>query len=140
MQFIVNMLYGALQRQQQRPEDERVRVALKVDEAHLIMNESFANALATLRSAGLEVVAAWQYGEQIEDPKIRAGMLSLLRQRGVFSLGEASDAREFADVAMDLYTDAIRADRETRANVRFAPDTLFNLPNHHAVCSWLSGG
>jgi hypothetical protein len=77
-------------------------VALKVDEAHLILNESFANAVATLRSAGLEVVAAWQYGEQIQDQKIRGGMLSLLRQRCVFSVGEASDARELADVAMDL--------------------------------------
>jgi hypothetical protein len=34
-------------------------VALKVDEAHLILNESFASAMATLRAAGLEVVAAW---------------------------------------------------------------------------------
>src|SRR5215211_6426 len=140
MQFILALVYGALQRQQQLPEGERARVALKVDEAHLILNESFANALATLRSAGLEVVAAWQYGEQIQDRKIRGGMLSLLRQRSIFSLGEADDARELADVAMDLYTDVIRADRETRANVRFGPDTLFNLPNHHAVCSWLSGG
>ena len=63
-------------------------MALKVDEAHLILNESFADALATLRSAGLEVVAAWQYGEQIQDPKVRAGMMSLLRQRCMFSMGE----------------------------------------------------
>ena len=52
MQFLLNGLYGALQRQQQLPEEERVRVALKVDEAHLILNESFADAMATLRSGG----------------------------------------------------------------------------------------
>ena len=73
----IGQVYTTLQRQQQRPDHERVRVALKVDEAHLVINESFADALATLRSAGLEVVAAWQYGEQIQDPKIRAGMLSV---------------------------------------------------------------
>ena len=93
MQFILNTLYATLQRQQQLPAEQRVRVALKVDEAHLILNESFADAMATLRSAGLEVVAAWQYGEQIQDPKIRAGMMSLLRQRCMFSMGEADDAR-----------------------------------------------
>ena len=35
--------------------EERVRVAVKVDEAHLILNESFADAMATLRSGGLEM-------------------------------------------------------------------------------------
>jgi hypothetical protein len=140
MQFILNILYGTLQRQQQRPEAERVRVALKVDEAHLILNESFADALATLRSAGLEVVAAWQYGEQIQDPKIRAGMMSLLRQRCMFSMGEEADARELSSIAMPMYSDMIRPEAESRALLPITPDTIFNLPNHHAICSWISRG
>ncbi len=140
LQFILNMLYGTLQRQQQLPEAERVRVAVKVDEAHLILNDSFADALATLRSAGLEVVAAWQYGEQIQDPKIRGGMMSLLRQRCMFSMGESADAREMSEIAMAVYTDMIRADPESRARLQFTPDTIFNLPNHHALCTWISKG
>ena len=140
MQFILNMLYGALQRQQQLPDAERVRVAVKVDEAHLIMNESFANALATLRSAGLEVVAAWQYGEQIQDPKIRAGLMSLLRQRCMFSMGESADAREMSEMVMNVYVDMIKDDPSSRARVRMTPDVIYNLPNHHALCSWISEG
>lgn len=140
MQFILTCLYGALQRQQQLPEHERVRVAVKVDEAHLIINNSFADALATLRSAGLEVVAAWQYGAQIEDPKLRGGMLSLLRQRCMFSMGESQDALEMSRIAMAAYTDLIRDDTQSRSRLRLTPDTIFNLPNHHAVCSWISGG
>jgi hypothetical protein len=140
MQFILNSLYGTLQRQQQLPEEQRVRVALKVDEAHLVLNDSFADALATLRSAGLEVVAAWQYGEQIQDPKIRAGMLSLLRQRCMFSMGEAQDAREMSSIAMAVYADMIHADPAEQEVLRVTPDTIFNLPNHHAVCSWISHG
>jgi hypothetical protein len=140
MQFILSALFGALQRQQQLPASERVRVALKVDEAHLILNESFADALATLRSGGLEVVAAWQYGAQIEDPKIRSGMMSLLRQRCMFSMGEEADAREISSIAMAVYTDMIRPDSESRALLRVTPDTIFNLPNHHAICSWIARG
>jgi hypothetical protein len=140
MQFILTALYGVLQRQQQLPEEERVRVALKVDEAHLILNESFANAMATLRSGGLEVVAAWQYGEQIQDPKIRAGMMSLLRQRCMFSMGEQKDAREISSIAMAAYADMIRPDTESRSLLRVTPDTIFNMPNHHAICSWISEG
>ncbi len=140
MQFILNTLYATLQRQQQLPAEQRVRVALKVDEAHLILNESFADAMATLRSAGLEVVAAWQYGEQIQDPKIRAGMMSLLRQRCMFSMGEADDARQMSEVAMAMYSDMIRTDDESRSRARLTPDTILNLPNHFAVCSWISKG
>jgi hypothetical protein len=140
MQFILNMLYGTLQRQQQLPESQRVRVALKVDEAHLIINDSFADAMATLRSGGLEVVAAWQYGEQIQDPKIRAGMMSLLRQRCMFSMGEEADARELSSIAMPMYSDMIRPEADSRALLPITPDTIFNLPNHHAVCSWISRG
>jgi Replication-relaxation len=140
LQFVLNSLYGSLQRQQQLPEHERARVALKVDEAHLILNESFADALATLRSAGLEVVAAWQYGEQVQDPKIRAGLMSLLRQRCMFSMGEGQDARELSSIAMDVYADVIHADAESQARLRIAPDTIFNLPNTYSICSWISRG
>jgi hypothetical protein len=140
MQFILSLLYGALQRQQQRPAAERVRVALKIDEAHLVVNDSFADALATLRSAGLEVVAAWQYGAQIQDPKLRAGMMSLLRQRCMFSMGESEDARSMSDIAMSVYSDFIRDDAESRSRLRLTPDVIFNLPNHRAVCSWISQG
>jgi hypothetical protein len=140
MQFLLIGLYGALQRQQQLPEGERVRVAVKVDEAHLILNESFADAMATLRSGGLEMVAAWQYGDQIQDEKVRGGMMSLLRQRCMFSMGESQDAREMSQIAMASFTDIIRNDPESRARLRLTPDTIFNLPNHHAVCSWISRG
>jgi hypothetical protein len=140
MQFLLSGLYGALQRQQQLPEDQRVRVAVKVDEAHLILNESFADAMATLRSGGLEVVAAWQYGDQIQDEKVRSGMMSLLRQRCMFSMGESNDARQMSEIAMSVYSDLIRPDSTERARLRLTPDTIFNLPNHHAVCSWISRG
>jgi hypothetical protein len=140
MQFLLSGLYGALQRQQQLPEDQRARVAVKVDEAHLILNESFADAMATLRSGGLEVVAAWQYGEQIQDEKVRGGMMSLLRQRCMFSMGESTDARQMSEIAMSVYSDLIRPDSTERARLRLTPDTIFNLPNHHTVCSWISRG
>ncbi|MBA2523577.1 MAG: hypothetical protein H0V25_09660, partial [Solirubrobacterales bacterium] len=140
MQFILTALYAALRRQQEMAEDERVRVALKVDEAHLILNESFADAMATLRSGGLEVVAAWQYGEQIQDPKIRSGMMSLLRQRCMFSMGEEADAREMSSIAMAVFADMIRSDPESRKRMRVTPDMIFNMPNFHAINSWISRG
>ena len=39
------------------PESQRVAVALKVDEAPLVLNRGFAETMALKRSAGLETVA-----------------------------------------------------------------------------------
>ena len=43
---------------------ERVAVALKVDEAPLVLNRGFAQTIALKRSAGLETVACWQTDAQ----------------------------------------------------------------------------
>ncbi|MGI8805438.1 MAG: replication-relaxation family protein, partial [Thermoleophilaceae bacterium] len=140
MQVILNSLYGALRRQQELPQPERVKVVLIVDEAHLILNPRFAEALATLRSAGLEVVAAWQYGEQVQDPLIRAGLMNLLGNRFVFRTSETEEARELSRLMAATYSDQVRADPDTRARVRFAPDTLFALPDHRTACTLIARG
>ena len=140
MQIVLNSLYNALRRQRERPESERVKVRLHVDEMHLILNPSFADALATLRQAGLEVVGAWQYAEQVQDPKIRGGLTSLLGNRLIFRMSEPEEAREASRLVAATYSDQVRADPDSRARVRFAPDTLFRLPDHHAVCSLIAQG
>ena len=92
LQFILHMVHRALIRQQELPEQERARVALKVDEAHLLFSPTFARMLAMDRSAGLECVAAWQSLGQIEDRQLRSVILNLLRHRFVFSVAD-DDAR-----------------------------------------------
>ncbi|HWX74894.1 MAG TPA: hypothetical protein VNZ05_06285, partial [Solirubrobacteraceae bacterium] len=65
MQLLVGMLDAALARQQDLvPAAERVTVALKVDEAPLVLNRGFADTMALKRSAGLETVACWQTDAQ----------------------------------------------------------------------------
>jgi hypothetical protein len=60
MQLLVGMLDAALARQQDEvPPDRRVAVALKIDEAPLVINRGFAQTMALKRSAGLETVACW---------------------------------------------------------------------------------
>ncbi len=61
MQLLVGMLDAALARQQDRvAAADRVAVALKIDEAPLVVNRGFAETVAFKRSAGLETVACWQ--------------------------------------------------------------------------------
>jgi hypothetical protein len=141
LQFLLQLVHQAMKQQQRLPQEERVRVCLKIDEAHLVLTPSFATMLALHRAAGpLEVTAAWQYSEQVEDRAIRAGLKSLLRSRSMFAMGEVSDAREQAEVAMEVYSDLIRAERDDRERARFGPDDIVRLPTFAALNSWVAGG
>jgi len=139
LQFILHMVHRALIRQQQLPEDQRARVALKVDEAHLLFSATFARMLAMDRSAGLECVAAWQSLGQIEDRNLRSVILNLLRHRFVFSVAD-DDARQMADMLQTVYADVIRDDQPARSRMRITPDALMHMPNYHAACSWIANG
>jgi protein involved in plasmid replication-relaxation len=139
LQFILHMVHRALIRQQELPEDERARLALKVDEAHLLFSPTFARMLAMDRSAGLECMAAWQSLSQIENRDLRAVILDLLRHHFVFSVGP-DDARELSNVLQTVYADVQRDDQAARARARISPDALMHMPNYHAACSWIVAG
>jgi hypothetical protein len=141
LQMLLQLVHQAMKQQQRQPEEERVRVCLKVDEAHLVLTPSFATMLALHRAAGpLEVTAAWQYSAQVADRSVRSGLKSLLRSRSVFAMSEMSDAREQAEVAMEVYSDSIRPEREDRERMRFGPDDIVRLPPFTALNSWVAGG
>jgi Replication-relaxation len=139
LQFLLHMVHRALIRQQELPEQERARVALKVDEAHLLFSPTFARMLAMDRSAGLECTAAWQALGQIEQRELRSVILNLLRHRMVFALAD-DDARAMADMFQTAYADVIHDSQQARARMRITPDALMNLPNFQAACSWYSRG
>ena len=68
---------------------------------------------------------------------------AFMRGRLELALGDWSSLTVETDaavVAMAVYADMIRSDPESRSRMRVTPDTIFNLPNHHAVCSWISRG
>ena len=101
MQLLVGMLDAALARQQDLvPADERVAVALKVDEAPLVLNRGFAETMALKRSAGLETVACWQTDAQWTDREVREQLDALFAHRVYFATASARDAR--AAVALTM--------------------------------------
>lgn len=138
--FLLGLVFAELRRQLELPARERVRVCLKLDEAHLVMGEHFATSLATLRAAGLEVTACYQYSAQLIEPVVRAGAGSLLASRCVFQLSEPEDAEQAAKLAMSAYTSSIRPDPDSRARIGITPDVIMHLPRHWAICSWQAGG
>jgi hypothetical protein len=135
MQLLLGMLDAALSRvQDRRRPQERRAVALKVDEAPLVINETFAQTLALKRSAGLETVACWQTDAQWP-PELREQLDALFANRVLFATASSADARAAAALLLSEFSDQIRgADDQT---IRLAtPDVRLHLPRHTAIVSW----
>jgi hypothetical protein len=136
MQLLVGMLDASLARQQDLLSAERrVAVALKVDEAPLVLNRGFAETMALKRSAGLETVACWQTDAQWTDREIRDQLDALFAHRVYFATASARDAREAARLTMAEFSDTVRPDLEHLAALG-RPDARLHLPKHHAIVSW----
>jgi hypothetical protein len=135
MQMLVGMLDAALARQQDHvPACDRVAVALKIDEAPLVVNRGFAETMALKRSAGLETVACWQTDAQWTDLEVRDQLDALFAHRVYFATASVRDARASAALLMAEYSDSVRpASRKLSALGR--PDARLHLPKHHAIVS-----
>jgi Replication-relaxation len=136
MQLLVGMLDAALARQQDAvPAEQRVAVALKVDEAPLVLNRGFAETLALKRSAGLETVACWQTDAQWTDREVREQLDALFAHRVYFATASARDARAAASLMMAEFSDTVRPEVGGLSALA-RPDARLHLPRHHAIVSW----
>ncbi len=136
MQLLVGMLDAALARQQDLvTAEERVAVALKVDEAPLVLNRGFAETMALKRSAGLETVACWQTDAQWTDRDLREQLDALFAHRVMFATASVKDARASASLMMAKFSDVVRPDVEGLSALGH-PDARLRLPKHHAIVSW----
>jgi hypothetical protein len=138
MQLLVGMLDAALARQQDLvPAEHRVVVALKVDEAPLVINRGFAETMALKRSAGLETVACWQTDAQWTEREVREQLDALFAHRVYFATASARDARDAVKLTMAAFSDSVRPGIERLSSLG-QPDVRLHLPKHHAVASWVT--
>jgi hypothetical protein len=136
MQLLVGMLDAALARQQDLvPAERRVAVALKVDEAPLVLNRGFAETMALKRSAGLETVACWQSEAQWEDRDVREQLDALFAHRVYFATASTRDARAGVGLTMAEFSDTVRPG-VAHLGALGRPDARLHLPKHHAIASW----
>jgi hypothetical protein len=136
MQLLVGMLDASLARQQDLLQaHERVTVALKIDEAPLVLNRGFTETMALKRSAGLETVACWQTDAQWVDREVREQLDALFAHRVYFATASAQDARAAVALTMAEFSDTVRPGIE-HLSVLGHPDVRLHLPRHHAIASW----
>lgn len=138
MQLLVGMLDAALARSQDGVVPERrTAVALKVDEAPLVLNRGFAETMALKRSAGLETVACWQTDSQWVDRDVRAQLDALFAHRVYFATASVRDAREGSSLMMAEFSDTVRPGIRNLSDLG-RPDVRLHLPRHSAIASWVT--
>jgi hypothetical protein len=138
MQLLVGMLDAALARSQDGLSAERrPTVALKVDEAPLVLNRGFAETMALKRSAGLETVACWQTDSQWVDRDVRAQLDALFAHRVYFATASVDDARSAASLMMAEFSDMVRPGIRNLSDLG-RPDVRLHLPKHNAIASWVT--
>jgi Replication-relaxation len=136
MQLLLGMLDAALARQQDLLcAEQRNAVALKIDEAPLVLNRGFAETMALKRSAGLETVACWQTDAQWVDRDVREQLDALFAHRVYFATASARDARAAVALTMAEFSDTVRPGIERLSSLGH-PDVRLHLPKHHAIASW----
>jgi hypothetical protein len=138
MQLLVGMLDAALARSQDGVSAEkRTAVALKVDEAPLVLGRGFAETMALKRSAGLETVACWQTDAQWIDRDVRAQLDALFAHRVYFATASVQDARASASLMMSEFSDTVRPGIRNLSDLG-RPDVRLHLPKHSAIASWVT--
>lgn len=138
MQLLVGMLDAALARSQDGVASERrTTVALKVDEAPLVLNRGFAETMALKRSAGLETVACWQTDSQWTDRDMRAQLDALFAHRVYFATASVDDSRRAASLMMAEFSDTVRPGIRNLSDLG-RPDVRLHLPRHSAIASWVT--
>jgi hypothetical protein len=126
LQLLVGMVDAVLNRRQ--GVSERKSCALKIDEAHLAINRGFARTLALQRTAGLEVVAAWQADSQWE-PALRSQLDALFGSRIYFATASVEEAARSA---------ALLAGEGQAGLAPLAdPQARLGLPAHWGIASFV---
>ncbi len=139
---LMHLLLGMLDEALARRKDgvvgwRRPPVALKVDEASLVLSRGFVEATALKRAADVELVACWQTDAQWVDRDVRRQLDALFAHRVYFATSSIEDARSAAKLMMAEFSDVVRPDiRNLSALGR--PDVRLHLPRHSAVVSWVT--
>jgi hypothetical protein len=131
--MLLRELHTALQRQQLKPEDERVSIYWHLDEAHFVWVRLLEVILSTSRSARLHAALAWQHAGQIEERRLAKGILADLQTSISFRCGDPEEAEAITAQAMTAYVSRWSGEQSDRDTARVTPDSQLRLTHHYAL-------
>jgi hypothetical protein len=134
------LIWHAIQRQGLVAETARTPVSLLYDEAQEYLSPQFVRYLALGRAYGFQTALCTRFLLEIEDDRLRAGLVNLCQNRVIHRIPEEQDAKALMLQMMTIYMNNITLAEEAQALERFMADDVMRLPDRHAICVWQAGG
>jgi len=134
------LIWHAIQRQGLVAERDRVPVSLLYDEAQEYLSPQFLSYLALGRAYGFQTALATRFLLEIEDDRLRAGLVNLCQNRIIHRIPEEQDAKALMLQMMTIYINNITLAEEAQTLERFMADDIMRLPDRHAICLWQADG
>lgn len=134
------LLWHAIQRQGLVAEEARTPVSLLYDEAQEYLSPQFVRYLALGRAYGFQTALCTRFLLEVEDERLRAGLVNLCQNRIIHRIPEEQDAKALMLQMMTIYMNNITLAEEAQALERFMADDVMRLPDRHAICVWQAGG
>jgi hypothetical protein len=137
LKFFIQLIHRAIQHQQKHPEDERPRTAVIADDCGEIFTPTIARMMEHDRSAGLDIGMGWQHGGQL-DPELAQAIDALCNSR--FHLRSSlEDAEQAAKRLNPAFVDRRGGTLAELRRMRFEPNQVASLDNHHALAALQAG-
>jgi hypothetical protein len=137
MRLLLGMLDAVLARRGLVNPSASVAVALKLDEAQLVLDRHLIETLSQRHAAGLEIVASWRTAAEWVERDVRSRLDALFAHRVRFAGASSGEARDGASLMMSAFADVVRPD-VAGLSTAGRPDAGLNLPSHHAIVSWVT--
>lgn len=138
--FLIGGLWHAIQAQEELPFEQRVPLALVIDEAHNFVSPQLMSILAEGRKYGARTALGFQFLRQIRDETVREAIRNLCQSRFLFQTRNQDDATDFAREMMRTWANMIQNSAEAQDQLNFGPDDLLRMPRYHCVCFWIVHG
>ena len=138
--LLLSGLYRSFEREQSRVRDEPLSVAVKIDDAHLILTERLARRTQELRREGLDVVVASAHVPDGRGHSEDGELVSLLQHRCLLSQSTRAAPSEASTRAESGYVGHGGAQREAPPGWRVSQAMLTRLARHEVLCSWIITG
>ena len=138
--MLIQLLWIALQAQNDVDENERVKVSLIMDEAQDYLPDSFLNMLSEGRAYGLQNTVALRFLGELDSKQVISGLHALVQNVIVHQFQLLDEAEEFMKRFMRLYSNMVQVSAESQDSLNFGADDIMRLPKFTTICQWMVNG
>jgi len=138
--IIIQLLWDALQRQNEMEEKSRATCSLILDESQNYVADGFLDLLAEGRAYGLQTTLAIRFLGEMASQKVIQGLHVLVQNVIIHQFQLLDEAEDFMKLMMRIYANMVQTNAEVQDQLNFGVDDITRLPRYKNICLWMVNG